>query len=105
MPSSTDARNANIGLDLSGKTAAVSSSLSTHSLCGSSTAQGIGAAVGIRFAQAGANVYIIGRNEQLGQEVVEKCRQQAKDAADGRTYEFIKADLSCVRSLFRSPPS
>jgi NAD(P)-dependent dehydrogenase (short-subunit alcohol dehydrogenase family) len=32
----------------------------THSLCGSSTAQGIGAAVGIRFAQAGANVYIIG---------------------------------------------
>ena len=79
-------------------------SLPEHSTpCGSSTAQGIGAAVGIRFAQAGANVYIIGRNAQLGQEVVEKCRQQAKDAADGRTYEFIKADLSCgVSSSFRS---
>ncbi|POY75149.1 hypothetical protein BMF94_1781 [Rhodotorula taiwanensis] len=90
MPSSTDARNANVGLNLAGKTAAVAGGT-----------QGIGAAVGLRFAQAGANVYIIGRNEQLGREVVEKCREQAHDAGDGRTYEFIKADLSSVSEVRR----
>ncbi|BGP55832.1 hypothetical protein JCM8202_002638 [Rhodotorula sphaerocarpa] len=90
MPSSTDARNANIGLDLAGKTAAVAGGT-----------QGIGAAVGLRFARAGANVYIIGRNEQLGNEVVEKCRQQATQRGDVRTYEFIKADLSSVSEVRR----
>lgn len=59
-------------------------------------AQGIGAAVGLRFAQAGASVFIIGRNEQLGQDVVKRCRAEAGRNADGRTFEFIKADLSCV---------
>lgn len=62
-------------------------------------AQGIGAAVGLRFAQAGANVYVIGRNEKLGEDVVRRCRAQAGAAADGRTFEFIKADLSCVPRL------
>lgn len=55
------------------------------------TAQGIGAAIGLRFAQAGANVFIIGRNEKLGQDVVNRLREQA---GDRRSFEFIKADLS-----------
>ncbi|TNY24671.1 hypothetical protein DMC30DRAFT_345403 [Rhodotorula diobovata] len=90
MPSSTDAARYNDKLDLSGKTAAVAGGT-----------QGIGAAVGLRFAQAGANVYVIGRNEKLGEDVVRRCRAQAGKAADGRTFEFIKADLSSVSEVRR----
>ncbi|GAA6051041.1 hypothetical protein JCM3770_005469 [Rhodotorula araucariae] len=90
MPSSTDAARYNSTLDLAGKTAAVAGGT-----------QGIGAAVGLRFAQAGASVYIIGRNEQLGEDVVRQCREQAGKAADGRTFEFIKADLSSVSEVRR----
>ncbi|GAA5895335.1 hypothetical protein JCM8208_005981 [Rhodotorula glutinis] len=90
MPSSTDAARYNDKLDLSGKTAAVAGGT-----------QGIGAAVGLRFAQAGANVYVIGRNEKLGEDVVRRCRAQAGAAADGRTFEFIKADLSSVSEVRR----
>lgn len=79
---STFARNANIGLDLSHKTAAISGGT-----------QGIGEGVGIRFARAGANVYIIGRNQELGEKVVEKLKAAGRE---GKTYEFIQADLSCV---------
>lgn len=78
---STLARKANANLDLSGSTAAVSGGT-----------QGIGAGVSIRFAQAGANVYVIGRNAKLGAEVVEQMKASGK----GKTYEFIQADLSCV---------
>ncbi|GAA5833585.1 hypothetical protein JCM9279_001568 [Rhodotorula babjevae] len=90
MPSSTDAARYNDKLDLSGKTAAVAGGT-----------QGIGAAVGLRFAQAGANVYVIGRNEKLGEDVVRRCRAQAGAAADGKTFEFIKADLSSVSEVRR----
>ncbi|GAA5921864.1 hypothetical protein JCM3775_001865 [Rhodotorula graminis] len=90
MPSSTDAARYNHKLDLSGKTAAVAGGT-----------QGIGAAVGLRFAQAGANVYVIGRNEKLGEDVVRRCRAQAGAAADGKTFEFIKADLSSVSEVHR----
>ncbi|GAA5996711.1 putative short-chain dehydrogenase/reductase [Rhodotorula paludigena] len=90
MPSSTDAAKHNARLDLSGKTAAVAGGT-----------QGIGAAVGLRFAQAGASVFIIGRNEQLGQDVVKRCRAEAGKNADGRTFEFIKADLSSVNEVKR----
>ncbi|GAA5844542.1 hypothetical protein JCM11251_001627 [Rhodosporidiobolus azoricus] len=86
---STIARNANIGLDLSGKTAAIAGGT-----------QGIGAATGLRFAQAGANVYIIGRNAELGQQVVEKMKN-AGEAAEGRHFEFIQADLSSVKEVKR----
>ncbi|GAA5886206.1 hypothetical protein JCM6882_004298 [Rhodosporidiobolus microsporus] len=86
---STLARNANIGLDLGGKTAAIAGGT-----------QGIGAATGLRFAQAGANVYIIGRNAELGAQVVEKMRN-AGEMAQGRTFEFIQADLSSVKEVKR----
>jgi hypothetical protein len=85
---STLARNANTSLDLNGKTAAVSGGT-----------QGIGAGVAIRFAQAGANVYVIGRNAKLGSQVVE----QLKASGHGKTYEFIQADLSCVLLLPFNP--
>ncbi|GAA6028149.1 hypothetical protein JCM8097_006883 [Rhodosporidiobolus ruineniae] len=81
------ARNANIGLDLSGKTAAVSGGT-----------QGIGAAVAVRFAQAGSNVFVIGRNEELGRQVIEKMRNSG-EAAQGRNFEFIQADLSSVQGV------
>ncbi|BGO99895.1 protein of glucose/ribitol dehydrogenase family [Rhodotorula toruloides] len=90
MPSSTDARNANIALNLEGKTAVVAGGT-----------QGIGAAIGLRFAQAGANVFIIGRNEKLGQDVVQRLREQAGEAGDRRSFEFIKADLSSVKEIKR----
>ncbi|GAA5828926.1 hypothetical protein JCM11251_005921 [Rhodosporidiobolus azoricus] len=86
---STIARNTNVGLDLSGKTAAIAGGT-----------QGIGAATGLRFAQAGANVYIIGRNAELGQQVVEKMKN-AGEAAEGRHFEFIQADLSSVKEVKR----
>ncbi|GAA6001394.1 hypothetical protein JCM10207_006645 [Rhodosporidiobolus poonsookiae] len=85
----TTARNANIGLDLAGKTAAIAGGTN-----------GIGAAVSLRFAQAGSNVFIIGRNEDLGQKVVEQMKA-AGTAAEGRTFEFIKADLSSVKEVKR----
>ncbi|BGP40330.1 hypothetical protein JCM10450v2_004310 [Rhodotorula kratochvilovae] len=90
MPSSSDAARYNASLDLTGKTAAVAGGT-----------QGIGAAVGLRFAQAGANVYVIGRNEKLGEDVVRRCREQAGKEGDGRTFEFIKADLSSVSEVRR----
>ncbi|GAA5987808.1 hypothetical protein JCM11641_004936 [Rhodosporidiobolus odoratus] len=86
---STLARNANIDLDLSGQTAAVAGGT-----------QGIGAAVGLRFAQAGANVFVIGRNKELGDKVVEQMRT-AGGKAEGRTFEFIQADLSSIKEVKR----
>lgn len=78
---STQAAKLNQGIDLTGKNVAVSGGT-----------QGIGAATGLRFAQSGATVYIIGRNEELGNKVVEELRKQGK----GGKAEFIKADLRSV---------
>jgi NAD(P)-dependent dehydrogenase (short-subunit alcohol dehydrogenase family) len=50
--------------------------------------QGIGAATAKRFAQAGADVYIIGRNAEKGQQVVNELKQAGAPRA-----EFIQADL------------
>lgn len=71
----------NVGLDLTGKVAAIAGGT-----------QGIGEAVGLRFAQAGASVFVIGRDEARGSAVVEQLRK-AGGVAEGRSYEFIKADL------------
>lgn len=40
-------------------------------------------------------MYIIGRNAELGEKVVEQLRSAG---GEGKTYEFIKADLRCVSS-------
>ncbi|KII89071.1 hypothetical protein PLICRDRAFT_594915 [Plicaturopsis crispa FD-325 SS-3] len=79
------ARKSNVGLDLFNKVAVVVGGT-----------QGIGAAVGMRFASAGASVYIIGRNGDLGSAVVEQLKTAGKS---GATYEFIKADLSLVSGI------
>ncbi|KII89067.1 hypothetical protein PLICRDRAFT_109856 [Plicaturopsis crispa FD-325 SS-3] len=79
------ARKNNVGLDLSNKVAVVVGGT-----------QGIGAAVGLRFASAGASVYIVGRKAELGNSVVEQLKSAGK--SDGK-YEFIKADLSLVSGI------
>lgn len=88
---STVARAANEGLNLSSKVAVVSGGT-----------QGIGAAVGIRFAQAGASVFVIGRNAELGNAVVEELRRQsaaspfAGNDLPAKQFGFIQADLRCA---------
>jgi NAD(P)-dependent dehydrogenase (short-subunit alcohol dehydrogenase family) len=49
-----------------------------------------------RFAKAGASVYIVGRNETLGNQVVEELKALG---GTGKTFEFIKADLSSPKSV------
>lgn len=97
------AAKANASLDLEGKTAAVSgqsslplprttTSLTLDSKGGTS---GIGAGVALRFAQLGCSrVLIVGRNEQRGNQVIEKLKASAKSRSFDA--EFIKADLSSV---------
>jgi NAD(P)-dependent dehydrogenase (short-subunit alcohol dehydrogenase family) len=50
---STQVRKANTGFDLTDKTAVIAGG-----------SQGIGAGVAIRFAQAGANIIVIGRSQE-----------------------------------------
>ncbi|KAL9940749.1 hypothetical protein V8E36_000237 [Tilletia maclaganii] len=65
--------------------------------------QGIGAGIALRFARAGAQVWIIGRNEQKAEEVLAQLRKASADhaaqrgsasAGPGPQHEFFKADLS-----------
>ena len=78
---STFAAKENAGLDLTGKVAAIAGGT-----------QGIGEATGLRFAEAGASVFIIGRDEARGASVIEELRKVGGNA-EGKTFEFIKADL------------
>jgi len=81
------ARNANKGLSLIGKTA----------VCSGAT-QGIGQGVAKRFSEAGASVYIIGRNEQRGSQVLDDLRKASPDASRA-DFQFIKADLSLTTGI------
>ncbi|BGP16451.1 hypothetical protein JCM10213_003993 [Rhodosporidiobolus nylandii] len=81
------ARKENTGLDLTGKSAAVAGGTG-----------GIGEAVGLRFAQAGADVYIIGRSREKGTRVVEELKRHG---GQGKTFEFIQADLSSLTEVKR----
>lgn len=69
----------NSSIDLSNKTAAVA---------GGTT--GIGQALAERFSKAGANVFVIGRNQQRGDNVIKELTKLGNGNAK---YEFIKADL------------
>ncbi|KAK9456282.1 hypothetical protein V1511DRAFT_510092 [Dipodascopsis uninucleata] len=80
---STEACKANNGLDLTGKTAVV---------VGAS--QGIGAGVAIRFAQAGANIVIIGRSKERLKQVLSEARKVAKSA--DQKFDYVSAELSTV---------
>jgi hypothetical protein len=72
--------------------------------------QGIGAAIALRFALAGASVWIIGRSEGRGLEVVEKLKQASLEGARRKNQQsegvsadhaFLKADLSDVEEIKR----
>jgi NAD(P)-dependent dehydrogenase (short-subunit alcohol dehydrogenase family) len=83
---STQAHKANIGLDLTGKTAVIAGG-----------SQGIGASVAIRFAQAGANVVIIGRSQERLSAITAEARKLAK--SQDQKIDSISADLSLVSSI------
>ncbi len=61
---SSATRKANNGLDLTGKTAVIAGA-----------SQGIGAGIAIRFAQAGANIIIIGRSQERLKKVISDARK------------------------------
>jgi NAD(P)-dependent dehydrogenase (short-subunit alcohol dehydrogenase family) len=56
--------------------------------------QGIGAGVAIRFAQAGANVIVVGRSSARLENVVSEARKVVKST--NQNIDFISADLSLV---------
>lgn len=63
--------------------------------------QGIGAGIALRFALAGANVWLIGRNEDKAKEVLKQleqasaeARRRAGSSAEASQHEFFQADLS-----------
>lgn len=79
--------------------------------------QGIGAGIALRFALAGASVWVIGRSEERGQEVIKKLQQAALEGARRRSenkeeasktagttnkdFTFFRADLSDVQEINR----
>ncbi|GAA5894045.1 putative short-chain dehydrogenase/reductase [Sporobolomyces salmoneus] len=77
----------NSGINLQGKTAAVA---------GGTT--GIGAAIAQRFATAGSSVFVIGRNQDRGNKVIEELKRLGDSKAK---YEFIQADLSSTDEVKR----
>ncbi|KFZ05779.1 hypothetical protein V501_08027 [Pseudogymnoascus sp. VKM F-4519 (FW-2642)] len=83
---STQARKANANLDLTGKSAVIAGG-----------SQGIGAGVAIRFAQAGANVIIVGRNKERLQEVISEARKVARSTE--QKLDYLSADLSLVSEI------
>ncbi|KFZ18333.1 hypothetical protein V502_04146 [Pseudogymnoascus sp. VKM F-4520 (FW-2644)] len=80
---STQARKANSNLDLTGKSAVITGG-----------SQGIGAGVAIRFAQAGANVLIVGRSKERLQKVISEARKVAKST--DQKFDYVSADLSLI---------
>lgn len=73
--------------------------------------QGIGAGIALRFALAGASVWVIGRSEGRGAEIVKKLEQASLEAArrgNGLSessskpdHAFLRADLSDVDEIKR----
>lgn len=72
--------------------------------------QGIGAGIALRFALAGASVWVIGRSAQRGEEMVQKLHEASKEGLRRRAKElsatdvdhaFLKADLSDVQEIKR----
>lgn len=68
--------------------------------------QGIGAGIALRFALAGASVWIIGRSAQRGGEVVQKLhlaseesQRRRKKVTDKPDHHFFQADLSDVHQV------
>lgn len=91
-------RNAQQRLSLYGKHAVVVGGTS-----------GIGQAMAVRLAQANANVYIVGRNKQSGQSIVEEMKKASTSIPEivAKTpstlpppkYGFIESDVSLLRNV------
>ncbi|CAD6886970.1 unnamed protein product [Tilletia controversa] len=72
--------------------------------------QGIGAGIALRFAKAGAEVWIIGRNEDKAAGVLEQLKKASEEHAAQQPkqgshstphHEFFKADLSQPKDMDR----
>ncbi|PWZ01333.1 NAD(P)-binding protein [Testicularia cyperi] len=77
--------------------------------------QGIGAGIALRFALAGASVWLVGRSEDKAQEVLKKLQDASAEAArrsqvnggssassspgSNAEHEFFKADLSNTQAI------
>lgn len=91
MVSYTELANKNASVDVTGQRALISGGT-----------QGIGAGIALRFALSGASVWLIGRNEQKANEVLETLRKASAEAkrrssspsSGGAEHQFFKADLS-----------
>jgi NAD(P)-dependent dehydrogenase (short-subunit alcohol dehydrogenase family) len=79
-----NAKAKNALLKLNGKTAIVFGGTS-----------GIGHSLAVRFAQAGSNVYIVGRSEKAAAAILEEMK--GFNVADA-TYRFVASDLSLLRN-------
>lgn len=56
--------------------------------------RGIGAGVALRFAQAGASVFIVGRSQQAGSQVLQTLQAATIERKGRAQHSFISADLS-----------
>lgn len=64
--------------------------------------QGIGAGIAVRFAELGASVLVVGRNEALGNEIVKTLETAAqKNGQDGGRvrFGFSRRDLGSVEQI------
>ncbi|EJD54795.1 NAD(P)-binding protein [Auricularia subglabra TFB-10046 SS5] len=70
----------------------------------SGATQGIGLAVALHFAKAGAEVWIVGRNPTTGREAVDKLTQAAPKADDGAApgFRFFQADFDSIAETVRA---
>ncbi|KAL0954040.1 hypothetical protein HGRIS_005194 [Hohenbuehelia grisea] len=58
---------------------------------------GIGAAIGVRFAELGASVLIVGRNQKAGDEVVGQMKKGS--TREDAKLEFLRKDLGSVEEI------
>lgn len=63
--------------------------------------QGIGAATAERFGSLGANVAIAGRNEQRGNEVLDRIRAMRRILSKEPDLKFFNVDASSVEDVKR----
>lgn len=64
------------------------------------SAEGIGAGIALRLAQAGASVQIVGRNRVLADQLILKMEDASpKGTVTPPSFEFLQADLWLVVSV------
>lgn len=61
--------------------------------------QGIGAGIALRYAELGASVLIVGRNETLGDRMVKKMEAASLKGGYGAKFGFVRRDLGSVEEI------